>query len=141
MKFHDAIWQATSKNSAKMRATRAARLFFLIQPIRSLLKLLNERKCFGASNTFFPNTPARCSCKRHLFDFCTCQSNSHGNSNHGVISVHYLLFQIRCCLSLCVFEKDWYPVRRQCWRHAAKGIIINESNSFHLILGPFTVIR
>ena len=30
------IWQATSKNCTKQRAARAARLFFLIQPIRSL---------------------------------------------------------------------------------------------------------
>ena len=30
------IWQATSKNRTKKRAARAARLFFLIQPIRSL---------------------------------------------------------------------------------------------------------
>ena len=30
------IWQATSKNCTKKRAARAARSFFLIQPIRSL---------------------------------------------------------------------------------------------------------
>ena len=30
------IWQNTSKNCTKVRAARAARLFFLIQPIRSL---------------------------------------------------------------------------------------------------------
>ena len=30
------IWQATSKNCTKKRAACAARLFFLIQPIRSL---------------------------------------------------------------------------------------------------------
>ena len=36
MKFHVVIWQTTSENSIKVRAARAARLFFLIQPIRSL---------------------------------------------------------------------------------------------------------
>ena len=36
MKFHVVIWQITSENSTKVRAARAARLFFLIQPIRSL---------------------------------------------------------------------------------------------------------
>ena len=30
-----ATWLTTSKNSSKVRAARAARLFFLIQPIRS----------------------------------------------------------------------------------------------------------
>ena len=35
-KFHVVIWQTTSKNSTKVRAARAARLFFVIQPIRSL---------------------------------------------------------------------------------------------------------
>ena len=30
------LWQATSKNCTKQRAARAAGLFFLIQPIRSL---------------------------------------------------------------------------------------------------------
>ena len=30
------LWQTTSKISTKVRAARAARLFFLIQPIRSL---------------------------------------------------------------------------------------------------------
>ena len=35
-KFHVVIWQTASKNTTKVRAARAARLFFLIQPIRSL---------------------------------------------------------------------------------------------------------
>ena len=35
-KFNLVIWQTTSKNATKVRAARAARLFFLIQPIRSL---------------------------------------------------------------------------------------------------------
>ena len=35
-KFHVVIWQMTSNNCTKVRAARAARLFFLIQPIRSL---------------------------------------------------------------------------------------------------------
>jgi len=35
-KFYVVIWQITSKNSTKVRAARAARLFFLIQAIRSL---------------------------------------------------------------------------------------------------------
>ena len=34
--FHVVIWQTTSKNCAKVRAARAARLVFLIQPIGSL---------------------------------------------------------------------------------------------------------
>ena len=34
-KFHVVIWQTTSKNCAIVRAARAARLFFFIQPIRS----------------------------------------------------------------------------------------------------------
>jgi len=34
--FHVGIWQTTSENCIKVRAARAARLFFLIQPIRSL---------------------------------------------------------------------------------------------------------
>ena len=33
--FHADVWQTTLKNSTKMRAARATRLFFLIQPIRS----------------------------------------------------------------------------------------------------------
>ena len=33
---HVVIWQTTSKNCTKVRAARAARLLFLIQPIRSL---------------------------------------------------------------------------------------------------------
>ena len=36
LKFSFVIRQATSKNCTKVRAARAARLFFLIQPIRSL---------------------------------------------------------------------------------------------------------
>ena len=35
-KFHAVIWQISSKNCTEVRAARAARLFFLIQPIRSL---------------------------------------------------------------------------------------------------------
>ena len=38
-KFHVVVWQTTSKNCTKVRAARAARaarLFFLIQPIRAL---------------------------------------------------------------------------------------------------------
>ena len=35
-KFHNVVWQTTSENSTKVRAARAARLFFLIQPIGSL---------------------------------------------------------------------------------------------------------
>ena len=35
-KVHVVIWQTTSNNSTKVRAARAARLFFLIQPIRSM---------------------------------------------------------------------------------------------------------
>ena len=36
-KFHVVIWQTTAKNCTKKRAARAARLFFLIQPIKSLV--------------------------------------------------------------------------------------------------------
>ena len=35
-KFHVVVWQTTSNNCTKVRAARAARLFFLIQPIRAL---------------------------------------------------------------------------------------------------------
>ena len=35
-KFHVVIWQISSKNCTQVRAALAARLFFLIQPIRSL---------------------------------------------------------------------------------------------------------
>ena len=35
-KFHVVIWQTNSKNCTKVRAALAARLYFLIQPIRSL---------------------------------------------------------------------------------------------------------
>ena len=35
MKFHDVVWQTTSK-----RAARAARLFFLVQPIKSLILIV-----------------------------------------------------------------------------------------------------
>ena len=31
---HAVVWQTTSKNATKVRAARAARLYFLIQPIR-----------------------------------------------------------------------------------------------------------
>ena len=34
--FHDAIWETSAKNCTRMRAARAAQLFFLIQPIRSM---------------------------------------------------------------------------------------------------------
>ena len=34
--FHVVIWQTKSKNCTKVRAARAARLFFVIQSIRSL---------------------------------------------------------------------------------------------------------
>ena len=34
--IHVVVWQTPSKNYAKVRAARAARLFFGIQPIRSL---------------------------------------------------------------------------------------------------------
>ena len=36
LEFHVVIWQTTSKNCTKVRASRAARLVFLIQPIRLL---------------------------------------------------------------------------------------------------------
>ena len=35
--FHAVVWQTTSKHCNKKRATRAARLFFFIQPIKSLI--------------------------------------------------------------------------------------------------------
>ena len=37
VKFHVAVWQTTSKHCTKKRATRAARLFFFIQLIKSLI--------------------------------------------------------------------------------------------------------
>ena len=37
MKIHVVVWQTTSKNYTKKRAARAARLFFLIQSIKSLI--------------------------------------------------------------------------------------------------------
>jgi len=36
-KFHVVVWQTTSKYCTKKRAARAARLFFFIQPIKSLI--------------------------------------------------------------------------------------------------------
>ena len=36
-KFHVVVWQTTSKHCTKYRAARAARLFFFIQPIKSLI--------------------------------------------------------------------------------------------------------
>ena len=36
LRVHVVIWQTTSKNYAKVRAARAARLFLLIEPTRSL---------------------------------------------------------------------------------------------------------
>ena len=36
-KFHVAVWQTTSKNRSKMRAASAARLFFFIQPMKSMI--------------------------------------------------------------------------------------------------------
>ena len=36
-KFHVVVWQTTTTNCTKKRAARAARLFFLIQPINSLI--------------------------------------------------------------------------------------------------------
>ena len=35
--FHVVVWQTTSKHCTKTRAVRAARLFFFIQPIKSLI--------------------------------------------------------------------------------------------------------
>jgi len=35
--FRVVVWQTTSKQCIKMRAARAARLFFVIQPIKSLI--------------------------------------------------------------------------------------------------------
>ena len=36
-KFHVVVWQTTSKHCTKKRAARAARLFFFIQPMKSLI--------------------------------------------------------------------------------------------------------
>ena len=36
-KFHVVVWQTTAKHSTKKRAARAARLFFFIQPMKSLI--------------------------------------------------------------------------------------------------------
>ena len=36
-KFHVVVWQTTSKHCIKKRAARVARLFFFIQPIKSLI--------------------------------------------------------------------------------------------------------
>ena len=36
-KFHVVVWQTTTKHCTKKRAARAARLFFFIQPINSLI--------------------------------------------------------------------------------------------------------
>ena len=36
-KLHVVVWQTTSKNCAKKRGIRAARLFFLVQPIKALI--------------------------------------------------------------------------------------------------------
>ena len=61
-KIHVVIWQTTSKNCTKVRAARAARLFFLIQPIRSLFSgvvvavassLLKLPKCCIATGHYF----------------------------------------------------------------------------------------
>ena len=37
LKFHGVVWHTTSKHGTKKRAARAARLFFFIQPIKSLI--------------------------------------------------------------------------------------------------------
>ena len=39
-KFHVVVWQTTSKHCTKKRAARVARLFFFIQPIKSLIFLV-----------------------------------------------------------------------------------------------------
>jgi len=44
-KFHVVIWQRMSNNCTKVRAARAARLFVLIQPIRSLFSGMATRTC------------------------------------------------------------------------------------------------
>ena len=36
-KVHVVVWQTTSKNFTEKRAARAARLFYLIKPIKSLI--------------------------------------------------------------------------------------------------------
>ena len=36
LEIHGVVWQTTSKNCTKVRAARAAQLFFLLQPIKSL---------------------------------------------------------------------------------------------------------
>ena len=36
-KFHVVVWQTTSKTCTKKRAARAARLFFLVQPVKQLI--------------------------------------------------------------------------------------------------------
>ena len=56
-KFLVAIWQTTSKNATKVRATRAARLYFLVYPIRSLFSgfvvARCSRPCFNSQLTDF----------------------------------------------------------------------------------------
>ena len=37
MKIHVVVWQTTSRHITKKRVARAARLFFFIQPIKSLI--------------------------------------------------------------------------------------------------------
>ena len=44
------IWQATSKNCTKKWAARAARLFFLIQPMRSLFSGVVGNREFNCLN-------------------------------------------------------------------------------------------
>ena len=50
-KFNDFVWRITSKNCTKKRAARAARLFFLIQPI----KIVDMWRC-------------PCRCRRHFLN-------------------------------------------------------------------------
>ena len=68
-KFHVVVWQTTSKQCSKKRAARAARLFFFVQPIKSLI--CGVVVTLPSSNLKFPidcSTAANSALQRQQYD-------------------------------------------------------------------------
>jgi len=71
--FHVVVWQTTSKNCTKECAARAARLYFLVQPIKSLIcgvvvAVVISPKYGASANT--TSTEARTSSENVTSRFC-----------------------------------------------------------------------
>ena len=87
-KFHVIVWPTTSKHCIKKRATRAARLFFLIQPMKSLI-------CDVVTRSY---------CRRHFFNSLIRSLRNHNDDrNKNVTNLHIWHGKTILCFARAIF--------------------------------------